>query len=121
MSDQQTTVSELKDLMQQFVAERDWQPFHTPKNLSMSLAIEAAELMEHFQWVENPMGPTERDEIDHQGVKEELADVMCYALSFATAMNIDIADAVREKMKKNAQKYPAEQFKGRYQIRGEGD
>ena len=116
MSDQTTTVMELRELMQRFVDERAWRPFHTPKNLAMSLAIEAAELMEHFQWVENPMGATESAQVDQEGVREELADVVCYALSFASAMDIDIADAVREKMKKNERKYPAEQFKGQYRI-----
>ncbi len=113
-NDTQTTVAELRELMQAFVDERDWQQFHSPKNLSMSLAIEAGELMEHFQWLtveescKLPSDPAARNAIG-----EELADVLCYALSLANAMKLDIATAIRQKMVKNAQKYPAEKFRGK--------
>ncbi len=115
MSDRETTVAELRDLVQGFVDERDWSQFHDPKNLSMSIAIEAAELMEHFQWQENRRAGEVRDSAeDMQQVREELADVLCYALSFANALDIDIATALREKLAKNAEKYPADRFRGRY-------
>ena len=115
MSDSQTTVAQLKQLVERFVAERDWQQFHTPKNLSMALAIEAAELMEHFQW----LTPAEADALAADpprlaAVAEELADVACYTLALASRLGIDLSQATQAKMVKNAQKYPAEQFRGRW-------
>ena len=119
MPDNDTTITELRNLVERFVAERNWQQFHSPKNLAMSLAIEAAELMEHFQW----LTPDESRAIatDPQrlaAVSEELADVMCYALAMANELGIDVSQAVAEKMAKNAKKYPAEEFRGRW---GAGD
>jgi NTP pyrophosphatase (non-canonical NTP hydrolase) len=101
--------------MADFVRERDWEQFHAPKNLAMSLAIEAAELMEHFQWltVEESRDIGKRPD-DLTAVGEELADVTCYLLALANATGIDISDAVRAKMIRNAEKYPAEKFRGRY-------
>ncbi len=95
--------------------EREWQPFHDPKNLSASIAIEAAELMEHFQWLRS-------DELAKLGdnpallakVREEIADVLAYVLSFANAMNIDLSSALSDKMRRNAEKYPADVFRGRF-------
>ena len=115
MTDRETTIEQLRDIVRQFVDERDWQQFHSPKNLSMALAIEVAELMEHFRWI----AP---DESRHVGdspeklkdVREELADVLCYVLAIANELDIDLAMALRDKMKKNAAKYPAEEFRGRY-------
>jgi NTP pyrophosphatase (non-canonical NTP hydrolase) len=80
----------------------------------MSLAIEAAELMEHFQWltVEESQALAS-DPAQRAAVGEELADVLCYALALANALGIDASDAVRDKMRKNAQKYPADQYRGR--------
>lgn len=114
MSDTTTTIADLKQLVQAFVDERDWRQFHTPKNLSMSIAIEAAELMEHFQWIASPEREEEIAQHDRAAIAEELSDVICYALSFASTMGIDIADALRDKMKKNAVKYPADAFRGRF-------
>ncbi|MBX3394190.1 MAG: nucleotide pyrophosphohydrolase [Phycisphaerae bacterium] len=115
MTDETATIADLKRLIQEFVNERDWSQFHTPKNLSMSIAIEAAELMEHFQWTEGggSSRPTD-DPVVMQEVREELADILCYALSFANALGIDVNDAVREKMVKNAAKYPSERYRGRF-------
>lgn len=115
MSDESTTVRTLRDAIAQFVAERNWQPYHDPKNLAMSISIEAAELMEHFQWLRSEqLAAIRQSEADMRQIREELADILCYALSFANALDIDVADAVRDKIAKNAQKYPADQFKGRY-------
>ena len=115
MDDHQTTLAELRDLVRRFVDERDWRQFHTPKNLSMSLAIEAAELMEHFQWITSEESRSISD--DHEtlaAVGEELADVLCYALALANELGLDLATAVRDKMVKNARKYPAAEYRGRY-------
>ena len=117
MSDTTTTVAELQQLVDRFVSERDWSQFHTPKNLSMALAIEAGELMEHFQWIT----PEASRALAHQPEKlqpvaEELADVFAYCLAVASELDIDLATAVREKMKKNELKYPAGVYRGRYSI-----
>ena len=119
MPDNDTTITELRNLVERFVAERNWQQFHSPKNLAMSLAIEAAELMEHFQWLtpdESRAFATDPQRL--AAVSEELADVMCYVLAMASELGIDVSQAVAEKMVKNAQKYPAEEFRGRW---GAGD
>jgi NTP pyrophosphatase (non-canonical NTP hydrolase) len=117
MNDQATTVGQLKQLVRQFVDERDWRQFHAPKNLSMSLAIEAAELMEHFQWISPEDSREVRgDAAKRAAIGEELADVMCYALALASELEIDVADAVARKMVKNAEKYPADEFRGRYGV-----
>lgn len=113
--DGQTTVSELREMVRAFVDERDWRQFHSPKNLSMSLAIEAAELMEHFQWITTDASrQLAADQERLQAVSEELADVLCYALAIANEMQIDVSTAISHKMRKNAEKYPAEEFRGRY-------
>lgn len=115
MSDQTTTVADLRAMMKKFVDERDWSQFHNPKNLSMAIAIEAAELMEHFQWIEGHKAGDIRDSADEfRLVREELSDILAFALSFANALDIDISDALQEKMVKNAKKYPADEYRGRF-------
>jgi NTP pyrophosphatase (non-canonical NTP hydrolase) len=112
--DRSTTVQELRDLVQQFVDERDWRQFHSPKNLAMSAAIEAAELMEHFQWLE---AESSREVVNDQAkmtkIGEELADVLSYCLALANTLGLDVSTILRDKMQKNAAKYPAEEFRGR--------
>ena len=121
MSDAQTTVQDLRQLVAEFVDERDWQQFHSPKNLSMALAIEVAELMEHFQWISMDESRQIGDDQEKRlGVQEELADVLCYALAIANSLDIDIATAMTEKMVKNRKKYPAEEFRGRYGPEDDG-
>lgn len=116
MADGATTVAELSHLVQCFVAERNWEPFHDAKNLSTSIAIEAAELMEHFQWLRSDQVDAVRDDAEkmHQ-ISEELADILAYVLSFAHRMGIDLSTVLAAKMQKNAVKYPAERFRGRFQ------
>jgi NTP pyrophosphatase (non-canonical NTP hydrolase) len=115
MPDTSTTLAELRDLVVRFVAERDWQQFHSPKNLSMSLAIEAAELMEHFQWIDIAESRRAADDpAKLAAVRDELADVVCYALALANELKLDVSQAVRDKMVKNAAKYPADKSRGRY-------
>ena len=115
MTDTQTTISQLRELVQAFVEERDWQQFHAPKNITMALAIEAAELMEHFQWIDvEASTQIGEDSQKMAAVGEELADVVSYSLALANALDIDIARSVQAKMIKNAVKYPAEEFRGRY-------
>ncbi len=112
MADQKTTLSELKNSIANFVAERDWQQYHSPKNLSMSIAIEAAELMEKFLWLSTQESG---DEIakNRQEIEQEFADVFICLLQFANTANIDASTAVHQKLELNAQKYPVEKAKGR--------
>ena len=117
--DTSTTLAELRNLVRDFVEERDWRQFHSPKNLSMSLAIEAAELMEHFQWIDVPASREAALDPARRGpMGEELADVLCYALALANELGLDITAIVKDKMAKNALKYPVAEFRGRY---GSGD
>jgi dCTP diphosphatase len=113
--DRDTTVWQLRQEMADFVDERDWQQFHDPKNLAMSIAIEAAELMEHFQWrttaqAQEITGTSE----EMADIADELADVLSFALSFANRCRIDITGSLRRKMAANRRKYPVEKFKGKY-------
>ena len=114
-SDGETTVAELKNAVAAFVAARDWQPFHTPKNLSMSVAIEAAELMEHFQWLTNEQSQAAvTDPALCAAASDELADVLIYCLSLGNALGIDLACAVLDKLRTNENRYPADGFRGRF-------
>jgi len=99
----------LRDLVRQFVDERDWAQFHTPKNLAMAMSIEAAEVMEHFQWL-----PTGRElaEDKRRAVGHELADVLVYLVRLADVLDIDLPAAVAEKMQLNREKYPADRVRG---------
>ncbi|MBF7081693.1 nucleotide pyrophosphohydrolase [Desulfallas sp. Bu1-1] len=110
MSDKTTNIQELKDIVAAFVEERQWNQFHSPKNLSMSIAIEAAELMELFQW----SNEGDIDDISMNRVREELADVVIYCLSMANALELDLTTAVKAKVIANAKKYPVDRFKGKY-------
>lgn len=103
-SDSQTTIQELKDQVAKYRDERGWAKHHSPKNLAMSIAIEAAELMELFQWDEY----TKRSQ---DKIADELADILIYCFNFADTTGIDISTAYQHKLKKAAEKYPAAIFK----------
>ena len=113
--DKKNTIDTLKNFVENFVKERDWSQFHSPKNISMALAIEASELMDIFKW------DTEKDSkgkmlegISRQEAIDELADIIIYAIAFANRNNIDISSAIAQKMKKNEKKYPVDQYKGHF-------
>lgn len=109
--DKDTRLSELKEKVAKFRDERNWRQFHNPKNLAMSIAVEAAELMELFQW--RSLKESEKmkeDKKAYQKVCGELADVVIYCLSLAEAVGIDISVAVEEKLAANGKKYPKEKF-----------
>lgn len=112
MDDSRTTLQQLKEKMSEFVREREWEQFHTPKNLSMSIAIEAAELMEHFQWltVEESKNLPDEALID---IGEELADIVIYALSLSNVLDLDLSKTILAKMDKNIRKYPKEKVRGK--------
>jgi NTP pyrophosphatase (non-canonical NTP hydrolase) len=114
MSDAQTTVAELRGIQRRFVEERDWQPFHCPKNLVMGLSVEVAELMEHFLWVDGPASyEVVRHEDKRTALADELADIAGHVFNLCDVLGIDLSEAIRAKMVKNAVKYPAEAYRGK--------
>jgi NTP pyrophosphatase (non-canonical NTP hydrolase) len=117
MPDATTTVAALRAAMQRFVDERDWQQFHSPKNLSMGLAVEAAELMEHFLWIDNAESLRVKNDAAKIGeIADEMADVACYLLAMANTLGIELSDAVQAKLLKNAVKYPAAKYHGKFRA-----
>ncbi len=104
-------LARLRELVRVFVDERDWDQFHTPKNLASALSVEAAELLEHFQWLQHgraeELGPDKLAEVRH-----EMADVLVYLVRLADKLDVDLFAAVQEKMVLNREKYPAEQVRG---------
>lgn len=114
MTDPTTTVAELREKVLAFAREREWEQFHSPKNLSMALAAEAGELMEHFLWSDSPASnAVARDAKKRPKIEEEIADVVIYALEFANIAGIDLAAAIERKLAANALKYPVEKARGR--------
>jgi NTP pyrophosphatase (non-canonical NTP hydrolase) len=114
-TDAQTTVADLRRAVAAFVDAREWRPFHSPKNLSMSIAIEAAELMERSQWLTNEQAlAAMEDPVERAAVAEELADITIYCLSLSNALDLDISTAVLDKLETNEHRYPADEFQGRF-------
>lgn len=112
--DAHTTVGELRDQVLAFARAREWEQFHSPKNLSMALAAEAGELMEHFLWTDPAAShETVREAKRREAIADELADVVIYALEFANSSGIDIAAAITAKLAKNDAKYPVAKARGR--------
>ncbi len=104
-------IKKLQERLQKFSDDRDWDKFHSPKNLSMALSVEASELVECFQWLsEDESRNMPEDEVNK--VVDEIADVQIYLLRLATKMDIDILKAVDNKIDKNAEKYPVDRVKG---------
>ena len=101
----------LRDRLRQFVSERDWDQFHSPKNLAMALSVEAAELMEHFQWLTEAESRSLPPEKLAQ-VRDEMADVLVYLVRLADKLDVDLLDAAQKKIEKNALKYPAAKVRG---------
>jgi NTP pyrophosphatase (non-canonical NTP hydrolase) len=100
------SLSDLRERLRQFAAERDWEQFHVPKNLAMSVAIEAAEIMEHFQWL-TPDESAALPAPQRAAVAREIADVLLYLVRLADVLDIDPVEAALDKMAINARKYPA--------------
>lgn len=119
MPDATTTVQELRDAMARFVRERDWEQFHSPKNLVMGVCVEAAELAEHFLWIDNETSRgVVNDPAKMAQVADEMADVACYLLALGNTLGVDLSEAVRAKLVKNAVKYPVEKCRGKYRVDG---
>ena len=104
MADSSTTIEQLKRQVKEFVTQRNWEQFHTPKSLAMAIAVEAAELMEHFLWCENQA--KEVFEKKREQIEDEVADIAILLINFCQANDVDLSSAVAKKMKKNAHKYP---------------
>ena len=114
MKKPEITLQEIKTRIKQFIKERDWEQYHSPKNLSMSIAIEAAELMEHFQWL--TIGESHKllkDKKKRIEIEDELADIAIYVLDFCNLFGIDIEKSIVRKLNKTARKYPANLVKGK--------
>jgi len=102
----------LRERLRAFVRERDWEQFHAPKNLVMAMIVEAAELVEHFQWV-TEQESRELTAEKRAEVEQEIADTFIYLLRLSDVLGVDLIDAAHRKMDKNAQKYPADKVRGR--------
>lgn len=107
----QHDIEALKIKLREFAEERDWDQFHSPKNFSMALIVECAELVEHFQWLSDEQSKRlPEDTLDE--VRLEMADIFIYLIRLADKLDIDLLDAAKDKMKLNAEKYPVEKSKG---------
>jgi len=102
---------ELRDELRVFAAERDWDQFHSPRNLATALAVEAAELLEPFQWLTDEQGRALLPDA-RAAVEEELADVLLYLVRLADKLDVDLAAAARAKIVRNGEKYPVEKARG---------
>jgi dCTP diphosphatase len=105
------TIESLTQALRRFAAEREWEQFHSPKNLACALSVEAAELLEQFQWLTEAQSGT-LYAAKLEAVRHEIADVFLYLLQLADRLNVDLAEAAREKLELNAQKYPVERSRG---------
>lgn len=112
INDKNTVIQKLKEEIEKFNNDREWKQYHCPKNLVMKIAIEAAELMEYFQWT-NTEDSWDVKEPTLQKIKDEIADVIICTLNLSNILNIDVSNAVIEKIKKNEQKYPVDLVKGK--------
>jgi NTP pyrophosphatase (non-canonical NTP hydrolase) len=101
----------LRDKLRSFAKARDWDQFHSPKNLSMALMVEVAELMEHFQWLTEAQS-ADLDAGKKAVVAEELADILLYLVRLSDKLGVNLPEAALHKLEKNALKYPAEQVRG---------
>ena len=107
-------IKEIQERLDKFAKDRDWDQFHSPKNLTMALSVEVAELVEIFQW-SNSGGLEEIKDLEtRKKIEEEIADIFIYLIAFCNQNNIDIKQAIDKKMAKNKKKYPVETFKGRF-------
>lgn len=111
MTNTTATLETLRDALRRFAAARDWQQFHTPKNLAMALAVEAAELLEHFQWLDAAQS-ARLNARDKRAVAGEIADVLLYLTRLADVLEIDPLAAAKRKMVINARKYPVKRARG---------
>jgi NTP pyrophosphatase (non-canonical NTP hydrolase) len=113
--DDKITIENLKKMVVKFRDEREWKKYHTPKDVAISINIEAAELLEQFQWkIDQEIEEMLKNKENLDKVSEELADVVIYCLSLADVIKVDISEAVKKKIEKNEKKYPVGKVKGNY-------
>ena len=108
---EETEIQQLMLALRKFAQDRDWEQFHSPKNLSMALSVEAAELLEHFQWMPDQESYA-LGEAKQQLVSYELADIFIYLLRLCDQLNVDLATVTKHKMEINEQRYPVDKVKG---------
>ena len=107
MSDEKTTLIDLRDMVKKFVNDREWSQYHNPKDVAVAISLEASELLEHFLWVpDKESGAIAKETEKLVKLGEELADIIIYCLSFANVLRIDVAKAVEDKVRLNAIRYP---------------
>lgn len=113
-SDRNTTLADCKKVIAQFISERDWDQYHHPKEVAISLNVEAGELLEIFQWTRASLDEIKADPVIMEEIRDEVADVYGYLLDFASRLDIDITQAYLRKMEKNREKYPIHKSKGNH-------
>ena len=111
LQDQNITIDQLKQIMDEFVVERDWKKFHSPKNLATNLSVEAAELLEKFTWLDSQQSFDEVDK-NRKEIEQEVSDIFMSVLLFCNAANIDLSSAMLAKLEEVRKKYPVEKCKG---------
>ncbi|UCG36742.1 MAG: nucleotide pyrophosphohydrolase [Candidatus Bathyarchaeota archaeon] len=117
MKDKETSIEDLKIAVSKFVHERDWERYHNPKDLAESICIEAAELLQLFQWRKPKDGEgIKSDPSNIERIKHELADVVVYCLSMANTLDLDLSEVVLNKIEQNEKKYPADLYKGKAHL-----
>jgi dCTP diphosphatase len=104
------SVAQLQTDVQKFVSDRDWEQFHAPRNLAIAITVEAAELIDLFKWSADRYGVKKL----MPGLRDELADVMIYCLSFCNQLGLDASELIEAKLEKNIKKYPVQRYKGRW-------
>jgi NTP pyrophosphatase (non-canonical NTP hydrolase) len=115
--DSEATIQALKTLVKNFIVKRDWVKYHNPKDLAEAICIEAAELLEIFQWATvEEVSSWKNIPSKMTSIKDELADVLIYCLSMSNVLDIDISEIVSEKLSKNEVKYPANKYFGRAHL-----
>ena len=113
--DERTTLSELKNAVKGFITAREWDTYHTPKDIAISISIEASELLEIFQWEkEGNIEALKNDVTKQEKLRDELADILIYCMSMANVLDIDLSGAIRSKIDKNSTKYPEDKVRGHY-------
>ena len=105
-------MNDLADQIREFADARDWHQFHSPKNLAMALAVEAAEILEHFQWLTEEQS-RDLEEEQLAKVRDELGDVLIYLVRLSDVLGVDLLKAAEDKLEKNAEKYPVDKVKGK--------
>jgi NTP pyrophosphatase (non-canonical NTP hydrolase) len=113
--DKTTTICDLKECVSTFIDDREWNSYHQPKDLAISISLEAAELLEIFQWLsENEIREQVKQPKLLDKIRKELADILIYSISFANILDIDISQSILNKITENEKKYPVEKVKGKY-------